>query len=89
MPILPAIPRAPLDAPETIERAAIRHFGRVYAVASLDHVEVARAIRTGLRVDRMVSINTVDARLYVTSRGRFVDVDEGRRLAKAAGQSLS
>lgn len=88
MPILPAVPRVPLDAPETIERAAIRHGGRVYAAATMDHVEVARSIRAARLFPVTESIGTAEKRGFVTSRGRFVDVDEGRRLAKAAGQVL-
>lgn len=62
----------PQPSPEMIERAALRYAGKVYAAATLDHAEVARAMRAVIAIPRDMHINTSEARGWIVAGGRFV-----------------
>lgn len=64
--------RAEEDSRERIERAALRFRGRIYAAPSMDHADVARSIRCGLRLADNVPIHGAAERGHITNRGRFV-----------------
>jgi hypothetical protein len=67
-----AAPHAP--EPETIDRAAIRHAGRVYAVAGkgADHLDVCEAMIAAGRMDASAELEQG----YATTAGRFVTCDD-------------
>jgi hypothetical protein len=79
-PILPDVPRSEPSAIETIERAAIRYAGKVYAVAQPGrHHDVIRSMTTA-------GIAAHGHQGFVTSTGRFVGRYKAMVIADHAGQ---
>jgi hypothetical protein len=75
------------STPETIERAALRYAGKIYATTlGRDHVEITGAMRAVLEIPKDERINTAEARGFITSTGRFVDVREAYKIANNAKQ---
>lgn len=76
----------PAAAPERIVAAALRHAGVVFSIAPPARHHTVIRLMMGLGLDMEAA--HVDNQGFLTSHGRFVDREEGARIARAANQLI-